>query len=243
MVPDLSIPPHWRPDARFWLLHLALPMALAIVALTALERTTADLWLADRWFALEGRHWAWRDHWLAYDVIHHHGKQAIIALGLMLLASIALGFRNPRLGRWRRPMAYLLTSMALLPAVIASSKRLSPVPCPWDLSRYGGESVYQRTFEYAAGPTGVGHCFPSGHASGGFALLALYFATLLYARRPALMLLPGLLTGWVFALGQQARGAHFLSHDLWSLALCWFAALGLFLLFRPQRWPAPAARA
>jgi membrane-associated PAP2 superfamily phosphatase len=24
------------------------------------------------------------------------------------------------------------------------------------------------------------------------------------------------------------RGAHFLSHDLWSLMLCWLTALGLY---------------
>ena len=72
-------------------------------------------------------------------------------------------------------------------------------------------------------------------------LLALYFATFLYFRRPALMLLPGLVVGWVFALGQQARGAHFLSHDLWSLTVCWFGALGMFLAFRPERWPTPGA--
>ena len=37
--------------------------------------------------------------------------------------------------------------------------------------------------------------------------------------------------GLVFGSGQQLRGAHFLSHDLWSLAVCWFLALGLFCLF------------
>ena len=51
-----------------------------------------------------------------------------------------------------------------------------------------------------------------------------------------LFLLPGMVIGFTFALGQQARGAHFISHDLWTLSLCWFGALGLFLLFQPHRW-------
>ena len=242
MYSDPMQPSCWRPDLRFWLLHLALPLAAALALLTLLERTSVDLWLADRWFALEGGMWAWRDHWLAYEVIHHHGKQLVIAFGLLVLALIALSFRLVRLRRWRLPMTYLLTGMALLPALIAWFKRISPVACPWDLTRYGGETDYLRTFDYSFGFTDAGHCFPSGHASGGFALLALYFAVYLYVRRPALFLLPGLLVGTVFALGQQARGAHFLSHDLWSLSLCWFGALGLFLLFRPGRWPGPIAR-
>lgn len=242
MSSDPMQPCCWRPDKDFWVLHLALPLAAAVTLLTLLEHTSVDLWLADRWFALEGGTWAWRDHWLAYDVIHHHGKQLVIAFGLVVLAMIVFGFFHTRFRKWRLPLIYLLTGMALPAAAIARFKRLSPVPCPWDLARYGGESEYVRTFEHTFGFTDVGHCFPSGHASGGFALLALYFATYLYARRPALLLLPGLLVGSVFALGQQARGAHFLSHDLWSLSLCWFAALGLFLLFRPGRWPGPIAR-
>jgi membrane-associated PAP2 superfamily phosphatase len=232
----------WHPDKRFWLTHLIVPLLAALSLLTVLEFTNTDLHLADRWFALEGGTWTWRDHWLAYDVIHHHGKQLVIALGLGVLAMIALSYRCTGLRRWRLPMTYLLTGMALLPALIAWSKRISPVACPWDLVRYGGATEYLRTFKHAFGLSGTGHCFPSGHASGGFALLALYFAAYLYARRPALFLLPGLLVGTVFALGQQARGAHFLSHDLWSLSLCWFGALGLFLMFRPGRWPGPIER-
>ena len=242
MISDLAQPCGWRPDKRFWLIHLAVPLAVALALLSVFEQTQADLWLADRWFALEGGMWAWRDHWLAYDVIHHYGKQMVIAFGLLVLALIALSFRLPRLRHWRLPMTYLLTAMALLPASIAWFKRISPVPCPWDLTRYGGDMGYLRTFEHAFGFTDAGHCFPAGHASGGFALLALYYAAYLYARRPALFLLPGLAVGAVFALGQQARGAHFLSHDLWTLSWCWFGALGLFLLFRPGRWPGPIAR-
>jgi membrane-associated PAP2 superfamily phosphatase len=242
MITGPAQPCCWRPDTRFWVMHLALPLVAAVTVLTLLEQTSIDLWLADRWFALEGGVWAWRDHWLAYDVIHHDGKQALLAFGLVILALIALSFRIPGLRRWRLPMSYLLVGMAVLPSLIASSKRFSPVPCPWDLARYGGDVHYLRTFEHTFGLTEAGHCFPSGHASGGFALLALYFAAYLYARRPALFLLPGLLVGTVFALGQQARGAHFLSHDLWSLSLCWFGALGLFLLFRPGQWPGPIAR-
>ena len=37
------------------------------------------------------------------------------------------------------------------------------------------------------------------------------------------------------ALG-RLRGAHYLSHDLWSLAICWFSAIAATpILKRPQR--------
>jgi membrane-associated PAP2 superfamily phosphatase len=34
-------------------------------------------------------------------------------------------------------------------------------------------------------------------------------------------------TGMVFGLSQQLRGAHFLSHDLWTAALCWLVAVAV----------------
>ena len=232
----------WQPDRKFWLRHLFMP-ALCVAGLgILLERSSIDLWLADRWFALEGQQWAWRHHWLTYEVIHHYGKQFIIAVGFGLLVLLALGARIERLRRWRKPLLYLLASMALLPAFIAWAKHYSPVPCPWDLQRYGGDAPYRHTLEYSFGLAQSGFCFPAGHASAGFALIAAYFAALPLVRRPGVFLAPGLVVGTVFALGQQARGAHFVSHDLWSLAICWFGALGLFFAFRPDRWGMPEAK-
>lgn len=227
-------------NKRFWVIHLLLPLAVVVAALFTLEHTGIDLWLADRLYALEGNQWALRDHWLTYDVIHHHGKQMILTMGLALVVLLLASHRISGLRRWRKPMSYLLASMALLPTAIAYSKHYSPVYCPWDLSRYGGHAAYQHTFSYSFGATQLGHCFPAGHASGGFALLALYFAMYRSARHPALYLLPGMLVGFVFAFGQQVRGAHFISHDLWSLSICWFGALGLFVLFWPETLSRPA---
>lgn len=229
----------WQPGRQFWISHLWLPLLAAGPLLFWLEQSSLDLWLADWWFALQGGHWAWRNHWVSYDLIHHHGKQLVIAIGLSALLMMAISFIRPAFRHWRAPMSYLFTSMAVVPALIAYSKRFSPVDCPWDLGRYGGELPYIRTFEHSFSLTGFGHCFPAGHASAGFILLATYFAALPLLEKPQRFLLPGLVIGWTFALGQQSRGAHFLSHDLWTLSLCWFGALGMFLLFRPGSWYQP----
>ncbi len=34
--------------------------------------------------------------------------------------------------------------------------------------------------------------------------------------------------GMLFSFGQQARGAHFLSHDLWSAFIAWTICLALY---------------
>ena len=47
-----------------------------------------------------------------------------------------------------------------------------------------------------------------------------------------------ILVGALFSFGQEARGAHFLSHDLWSAFIVWFIELALYTgVFRARLWP------
>jgi membrane-associated PAP2 superfamily phosphatase len=47
----------------------------------------------------------------------------------------------------------------------------------------------------------------------------------------------GIVVGLVFGFAQQSRGAHFVSHDLWSAMLAWFIALTLYAFaFRCELW-------
>lgn len=234
----------WPPGRRFWLLHLWLPLLAFLALATVFETTPLDLWFADRLYALQGGGWALRDHWFTYEVMHHYGKIAVIGFGLAVLTLALLSCCIEGLKRWRWPLAYLVSGLVLVPALISLGKHFSEVPCPWDLARYGGELLYRHSLEHDFAWVGLHarSCFPAGHAAGGFGLLVIYFAAWPFARRPALYLLPGLLVGTAFGLGQQLRGAHFVSHDLWTAALAWFLALALFVLFRPGRWSGPVGR-
>ena len=100
--------------------------------------------------------------------------------------------------------------------------------CPWDLLRYGGEKAYYELFSRRPAGMGSAGCFPAGHASAGYAWVALYFFYL--ATRPRWRwwgLGAAMALGMVFGIAQQLRGAHFLSHDLWALMLCWLVALAM----------------
>jgi membrane-associated PAP2 superfamily phosphatase len=82
---------------------------------------------------------------------------------------------------------------------------------------------------------------PGGHSSSGFALVAVYFLMLGRSHKLARLALGGaLLLGGVFAFGREARGAHFLSHDLWSAALVWFSCLAVYAVgYRGNVWEGP----
>jgi membrane-associated PAP2 superfamily phosphatase len=109
--------------------------------------------------------------------------------------------------------------------VVALLKGISATSCPWDLSAYGGMTPYVPHWS-AISDGGPGHCFPAGHASSGFALLGGFFA--FRGESPALArcwLAAATAAGLVLGIGQQLRGAHFMSHTLWSGWLCWLIAL------------------
>jgi membrane-associated PAP2 superfamily phosphatase len=116
-------------------------------------------------------------------------------------------------------------------------KYASHTSCPWDLSDFGGLARYASHWTQRP-DGGGGHCFPAGHAASGFSFMGGYFVF----RRgdPALAracLAGSLVCGLLLGLAQQWRGAHFMSHTLWSAAVCWGVAYGIDALW-PRTWNA-----
>lgn len=99
------------------------------------------------------------------------------------------------------------------------------------MQRYGGKELYSPTL-HAIFNSGRARCFPAGHASGAYAWFTLYFFCREYFpnwRWASLIFVISL--GIVFGVTQQLRGAHFISHDLFTLSLCWFISLAMYCLF------------
>lgn len=227
--PDLSFPATGARSsrgARAWLLlgWALLPATLAVIA----HRTALDAGLADALYAWEGQRWALRDTAIARGVLHDGGALACRLAWLGVVLAWLAGFFNHGLRPHRQRLARLALSVLLSAALLVALKQSIAVHCPWDLVRYGGTAV---------AADGGGACFPAGHAGAGYAWLALAFAaTSPRGRRAGLAV--GAVAGLVFGIDQQLRGAHFLSHDLWSLALCWAVAAATAAL-----WPTAAERA
>ena len=143
----------------------------------------------------------------------------------------AVTWRWPEYRHARRPLAVLAVSVLLATSLVGWIKSWSNMDCPWDLLQYGGHRPYVGLWE--ARPAALGHnrCFPGGHASAGYAWMALVFFFL--AVRPSwrwLGLATGVVMGLVFGVSQQLRGAHFLSHDVWAALLCWSVAVVVWRL-------------
>ena len=207
---------------------IAAMLATALMLSVPLQGLGIDQWLADRLYAWEGGHWAWREAWWTSRLVHDGGRLLTVLAGAGLAAGLVLDHRRQVLSaRWRSAAGYLLVTVVLCAVLIAALKRITGVDCPWDLLRYGG--VREQALPF----TGVGACFPAGHAGAGYAWVGLYFALAHAAPRWRHRgLAAGLALGTVFGVAQQLRGAHFLSHDVWALAVCASVATGV-----ARYWP------
>jgi membrane-associated PAP2 superfamily phosphatase len=220
-------------------------MACAWLCVTGLlilwigRATNIDLMLADAVYDTASGAFPWRHAWLTDTFSHVILKGLLTLAAAWFILAAARDLWRPRLGRSaldRLRLRVVALSALLVPLVISTLKHASVTHCPWDLARYGGTEPYLRLFD--ALPLGVpaGHCLPAGHASTALWLVSLCVYWLPSrpgaARRVALLaLLLGGLVGWM----QQLRGAHFLTHTLWSI---WIAcAVVLAIVAALQWWP------
>lgn len=227
----LPLPFEISPDARFGATHLWLPLVAGLL-LVALLQSGPDRQLADALLRLQGGQWAWRDAPLLEWGLHRGGRAASILAWLLLAAWCAVPVAEARSGA-RRATAYVLVAVACATAAVSVLKAATNVDCPWDLLRYGGAHPWLGLFDARPAAWPRVRCFPAGHASAGYAWLALYFAALEIAPHLRLRALAVALgAGLAFGIGQQLRGAHFASHDAASALACWLVAFALW-----KAWP------
>ena len=206
--------------------------AVLLLALTAFQ---VDTRLADWLYRLQGDSWLLRRAFFTEVVLHEGGRRISQVMASLVLVGLLVSHSVPAGRPWRRPLAYLLTAVALSTLTIAIVKHLVSMDCPWDLIRYGGSREFVGLFQRRPVTYPDVACFPSGHASAGYAWIALYYffhSTLPRWRWMGLAL--ALSLGLVFGIGQQLRGAHFLSHDLWTLMLCWTLSFVLATKWLPD---------
>jgi membrane-associated PAP2 superfamily phosphatase len=225
---------------RLFHTHFLLPGFMFFLIALILERTTLDIRLMDQLYHWSGGSWNFRDAWITRDLIHDGGRMLVALLVGILLVLLAGSFYIRQLQACRRGLWYLLASLISACLVINLLKELTHIDCPWDLIRYGGKFPYIRNFAAHPESFRTGACFPAGHASAAYAWFGSYYFAREYCPRwKPHALISVLLLGLVFGIGQQLRGAHFLSHDIWTLGLCWFIATLMYFLFFPSSLKTP----
>lgn len=194
---------------------------LAVLGLLIWDASGLDLVLARVVGSAAG--FAWREDWFLTRVLHDGARWVAWALAAGLI--LAIWWPVGALRRIdQRARLQLVLSVLLVSLFVSTLKRLSLTTCPWDLALFGGWVPY--VSHWSSVPDGgPGHCFPAGHASTGFAFIGGYFVfRQVEPQAGQRWLRTSIAMGVLLGLAQQARGAHFMSHTLWSGFLCWSGA-------------------
>lgn len=213
-------------------LRTSLGITLLFLSLALFSQLSGLDLLLERWvYGVEGGSggaFPWHDNYLLYDVLHEGGrwlvKRLFFIFVLLLLASLAW----QRLKPWRLRFLYVILCTLLTTGLISYLKHHTTLPCPQNLTEFGGEQHWVNIWQLFSPRLPVERCYPAGHSSGGYAWLCLAFIFPYRSRAFYLALLPGSLLGLTFGLAQQLRGAHFISHDLTTIAIC-LASSGVIL--------------
>ena len=209
-----------------------LVLAAAFVALAAWDLLGLDLPIS-RLFGDAGG-FALRDQWLVSDVLHSGARYLAWALALVLVAGIRRPLPFAR-GLSRADRIAWVAATAACALLIPLLKLASLTSCPWSLAEFGGTAVHVSHWAIGQADGGPGRCFPAGHATAAFCFLPGWFVLRRTAPVAARRWLIGTLAaGAVLTMVQVVRGAHYVSHSLWTGWCC--AVLGAVLLHAVRAW-------
>jgi membrane-associated PAP2 superfamily phosphatase len=226
--PPSLVAPFWR-DLRIAL--------IALLLLLAWDLTGWDMSLALPIGSIHG--FGLQHHWFLERVAHEGARRAAWLPALWLI--VGIWWPTGPLRRLTKAARIEWVALMLLAlAVVSALKQQSLTSCPWDLAQFGGSARLHAHWTLMP-DGGPGRCFPAGHSAAGFAYFSGYFVLRRTEPRAATWcLVAASAAGLLFGIAQQLRGAHFMSHTLWTAWLCWITCwLGDLAL---QRWARPPAQ-
>ncbi|RXI28678.1 phosphatase PAP2 family protein [Aliarcobacter trophiarum] len=199
-----------------------------IVTILIFELTKLDIYIQSYFYNFEDKHWLiQKDQTLKY-IFYDGFKKLFIIISIIFIVLSLLSFskRFNLLNRYKKGLIIVALSMLFVPA-LAIFKNYTNMPCPYNVVTFGGKypeiklfETYPKDFVQET----KSRCYPAGHATMGFSLMALYF---LFKTRRAknIALLFGVIAGVLTGGYKMLVGHHFLSHTLATMILAWLVIL------------------
>jgi len=209
--------------------QLVVTFLLLLTVITFFGLTDIDLSIQDLFYNYDTKQWILGQYTQPYKFIFYDGiKNLLIGFAILIFILFLFSFRVAVLKQYQKGFIIVLLSAAIIPTTVGFLKKETNMPCPRGEIQYGG--FYPRTAVWESYDDNFflkpyhNKCWPAGHASGGFALLSLFF--LFKKRKNKLIGLGiGFATGWSMGLYKMTIGDHFFSHTIITMILAWLIIL------------------
>jgi len=200
-----------------------------IIIFFIFELSNIDIFIQDFFYnSVTGSWFLIHEKGSLLDKIFYSGiKIVIIIFGITILFLYLYSFKKSVifLKSYREGLLIVWLSIILVPVIIGSLKAITNTPCPCHSKDYGGNYPYIKVIDTM--PTKITKtfkCFPAGHASGGFALMSLFFLFKTRKNKNIALSL-AIFIGWNMGIYKMIIGDHYLSHTIITMLLSWLIIL------------------
>ena len=187
-----------------------------------------DIAIQDFLFDTQTHTWLLGRHTQPYQFIFYDGiKILLILFALLLLLSLLFLRKHVTIQKYKQGIIIVVLSAIIVPLTASTLKKYTNMPCPRHTQHYGG--IYPETKVWEHYPDSFKQpstirCWPAGHASGGFALLSLFFLFKSRKNRRRSLLF-ALTVGWIMGGYKMLIGDHYFSHTWITMLLSWLLIL------------------
>ncbi|RWS48706.1 phosphoesterase [Arcobacter venerupis] len=203
--------------------------AILLIAVIALfQFSNLDIFVQNFFYNFDTKNWLLQKEesilrFFLYDGI----KVLLIIFAVAILFSLIFLRKKQFIQEYKKGLIIVLLSAIFVPSLIGTLKAVTNTPCPCDIVHFNGTYPDIKVFDSYPKDfvqTSKIKCWPAGHASGGFALMALFFLfkTVKNQKRA---LIGALIVGWSMGTYKMLLGDHFLSHTIITMLLAWLIIL------------------
>jgi membrane-associated PAP2 superfamily phosphatase len=166
-------------------------------------------------------------------------KNLLLLFGLLILFSLIFFRKNILVQEYKKGLVIVLLSAILVPSMIGFLKDITNTPCPCNIVYFNGTYPDKKAFDSYPKDfvqKSKVKCWPAGHASGGFALMALFFL-FKTPKNQKIALFVALIIGWSMGTYKMLLGDHFLSHTIITMLMAWLIILIIvkFIQFKQRQ--------
>jgi len=219
--------------------QIILTILLLLFSIFLFGISTIDINVQDNFFDYSTHKWVLNRDLQPYKFLFYDGiKKVLILFALSFLMTLIFLRNNQLIKAYKKEISIVILSAIFIPLIVGGLKKYTNMPCPKNEIHYGG--IYPTTKVWESYPKSFKQpssirCYPAGHASGGFALLSLFF--LFKTRKKKMMaLFFALSIGWSMGIYKMLIGDHFLSHTLITMLLSWLIILLITKFIHKERY-------
>jgi len=204
--------------------HFTVTLFLLIFTILFFEYTNVDIWVENLFYNFHTHSWLIdRDNAVLKIIFYTGIKKVLIVIAVLMLLSLLVFRNNKIIKEYKKGLMIVVLSAIFVPVVVGGLKAVTNTPCPKNTDIYGG--VYPEVKVLESYPKNFHQkkkikCWPAGHASGGFALLSLFFLFKSPKNKKRAIIL-AMIVGWSMGLYKMMIGDHYLSHTIVTMLLAW----------------------